>query len=200
MKKITALFVFLAATLAIFTPIYLWKNKSLSVRSGEFHGEKLVSIPDSMGFVLPPTPEQKLKGGVLHAYLKAAALEQITNIPATNRFGLELTVSAVDADVLDCQPDGNTLANASFVVSAKCSPNEFGKSKAQAKTTLIVDSENKLIIFGSTQNSTASIYYGKFKASFIIPAPMPQNQSLIACEARAMLDFIFQKQSTSCKI
>jgi len=200
MTKRNALVIILLAAVLIFGAAFYFLDREQNLTSGSFRSEQVTSIPESLGFIVVPSPEDDKKGVVLHAYLKPAALEQLTGSKSSNPRGLELTVDDFDTSIVDCNSEGTALGKAPFEVAAECSPGMFERSKMQSKEKLTILNKEKLIVFGSTSNSSAKIYHNKFVASFIIPHTENPDHQLSACEARAMLDFLFLKQWSKCTV
>jgi hypothetical protein len=165
-----------------------------------FRGLAIAQIEPNEGVITLPTIEEDEKGATMRAVFKPGYIEKTTGVKSPNSEGLDLTIDAYADEVGACTEKGQIPAKADFPVAQKCAEKDYASWTAEKKTTLFIDPEQKLIVFGAGGNNLARVYHNGMVATYISPDMVQSDRKREACIISAMLDKMigFPVEASAC--
>jgi hypothetical protein len=190
----------LAAIIAL-PIIYILSGFYTPAPTYAFRGLEIKPIEPSQGELTVPTVAEDEQGATMHAVFKPGYVEKITGVKSPNPAGLDLVIDATAAEIGSCTEKGKIPPKAEFNVAKSCAEKDFANWQAEKKTTLLVDPDQKLIVFGASGNNMARVYHNGMIASYISPDMLQSDRKREACIVSAMLDSLLgfpQDPDASC--
>ena len=183
------------AVIILLPVIYLLSGFYTPDPTYAFRGFTILPLDPSQGELKVPTVEEDLQGATMHAVFKPAFVQKIAGVQSPNPAGLDLVVDSIAAEIVACTEKGKIPPKADFQVATSCAEKDFASWQPEKKTSLLVDTDQKLIVLGASGNNMAKVYYNGMVASYVSPDMLQSDRKREACIVRVMLDFLIHNKS-----
>jgi hypothetical protein len=168
--------------------VYIFSGFYTPAPTFAFRGLSIAPIEPNHGQITLPTIAEDEAGATMRAVFKPGYIEKVTGVKSPNPEGLDLSIDSYSDDIGSCLDKGKIPPKADFKVAAKCAEQDFASWQADKKTALLIDEEQKLIVFGASGNNQARVYHNGMIASYTSPDMLQSDRKREACIIGFMLD------------
>jgi hypothetical protein len=170
--------------------LYIFSGFYTPAPTFAFRGLTIAPIEANQGAITVPTIAEDEAGATMHAVFKPGFVETVTGVKPPNPDGLDLSIDSYADEFNACTNKGKIPPKADFSVATTCAEKDYATWQADRKTTLFIDPEQKLIVFGASGNNLARVYHNGMVATYISPDMVQGDRKREACLVSAMLDNI----------
>jgi hypothetical protein len=191
------------AFIAVLPIVYLIMNGIEPEEVFSFRGLPVITLEQQNGTLVVPNAAENKAGKPMLATVSLNYMEKVSGLKPPGNAPIELTLNSIVRTLERCSEDGTIPAQAGFNLASSCATAGFEKYAAERKTTLQVDQEAKVIIFGAVSNNQVRLYHSGVIATYKSIDMTLSDRKRETCIVRILIDHLIGRPAnaeTSCLV